>query len=226
MIIRNTKSEAKRLYLFCNNAGPSFVLGTVGGMFFKDAKTGIIIYLSHIFSSFLMGIILSFFAKEDRIVSNYKSSSESFSLVFTNAVSDSVTSILQVTGIIVFFSTLTSLLYKFSFLPQNFIGILSGIFEMTNGISKLVSSSLPYYIKVSFSTFLVSFSGVSVFFQLNSFCTQINIMPCVISKALSGTAGLIFSVIAIKYGLTFSAILFVFLSLVLIIIRRVLQRQD
>ncbi len=42
---RLSKDEAERLLAFCNNAGPSFILGVVGAGCFGSLRTGIYLYL-------------------------------------------------------------------------------------------------------------------------------------------------------------------------------------
>lgn len=51
-----TETEAKKMSIFCTTSGPIFVIGTVGTIMFQNYKFGIIIYLSHIISSILLGI--------------------------------------------------------------------------------------------------------------------------------------------------------------------------
>ena len=41
-----TRDEYKRMMLFCVNAGPAFVIGTVGNAIFKSVKAGVILFLS------------------------------------------------------------------------------------------------------------------------------------------------------------------------------------
>ena len=52
-----TKTEAERLLSFSNNAGPAFVLGTVGIGIWNSSKIGWILWLTQIISSFAVGII-------------------------------------------------------------------------------------------------------------------------------------------------------------------------
>ena len=52
-----SKDEAERLLAFCNNAGPSFILGVVGVGCFGSLRTGVYLYLVHAFSAVLVGIL-------------------------------------------------------------------------------------------------------------------------------------------------------------------------
>ena len=114
--------------------------------------------------------------------------------MFINSVTDSVLSVFNVTGIIVFFSVLLKVfdIIKLTyFMPDGFLGIFKGMFEMTTGIKILAASNMPYNLKVIFSTFLVSFSGISVFCQMLSFSDEINIRPCFIAKLFGGILSVI-----------------------------------
>ena len=46
-----TKAEAERLLAFTNNSGPLFIIGTVGITLFGNTQIGILLFLTHIFSS-------------------------------------------------------------------------------------------------------------------------------------------------------------------------------
>ena len=52
-----TKMEATRMSAFCSTSGPMFIIGAVGVNMFKSAQIGYILFLSHVFSAFLNGII-------------------------------------------------------------------------------------------------------------------------------------------------------------------------
>ena len=52
-----TKVEATRMSAFCSTSGPMFIIGAVGVNMFKSAQIGYILFLSHVFSAFLNGII-------------------------------------------------------------------------------------------------------------------------------------------------------------------------
>lgn len=52
-----TKEEAYRMSAFCSTSGPMFIVGAVGASMFKSASIGYILFLSHILSAFLNGLI-------------------------------------------------------------------------------------------------------------------------------------------------------------------------
>lgn len=51
------KEEAFRMSAFCSTSGPMFIVGAVGASMFKSASIGYILFLSHILSAFLNGLI-------------------------------------------------------------------------------------------------------------------------------------------------------------------------
>ena len=51
------ENEAQRLNLFCINAGPAFVIGTVGEIFAKSRRLGVLLFVCCVSSSLLVGIM-------------------------------------------------------------------------------------------------------------------------------------------------------------------------
>lgn len=187
--------EAQKLMMFANNAGPAFCIVTVGGMFFSSVRAGAVIYLSHISASLLTGLVLSFFPVTEGVAKKNYNRPPFFRLL-TESVSDGVMSVINVTGIIVFFSALLNIFDisgLTSVLPDGLSGVLKGVFEMTGGIKELSLSSLPLRIKVALSSFLVSFSGLSVFAQVLTFSEGIKITPCIICKVAGGLVAMLIS---------------------------------
>ena len=183
-----TKSEANHLMLFINNCGPSFAISTVGGMMLGNVKIGGIIYLSHILSSMTIGITLSFFPPLIKKTS-IKRDKIPFSKAFVASLSDSFSAVLKVTAVIVFFSAFLKIFDIFkitSYISPEFSGILKGMVEMTGGLKILSKAMIPLRIKMMFSSFLITFGGISVFFQLKTFLKDIKIAPCIICKVLTG----------------------------------------
>lgn len=51
------QDQAEHAMLFCNNAGPAFVIGVMGSGLFQSATVGIWLYLIHLLSAVLIGIL-------------------------------------------------------------------------------------------------------------------------------------------------------------------------
>lgn len=187
---RISKKDAVRLACFTNNAGPAFVISVVGGGFLNSFSSGVIIYISHISASIICGLIIR--GKEKY---TYSSSLEQNSLplseVIPKAVCDSGIAMVNITAIIMFFSALSSAVFKL--LPLSLSdtlikqGLISGFFEITSGIRLISASDISYTAKMLIITFLTGFSGLSVIFQTGSFASGLNIKtaPCILCKVLS-----------------------------------------
>ncbi len=52
-----TKDEAFRMSAFCSTSGPMFIIGAVGVSMFKSSTIGYILFISHVLSAFLNGLI-------------------------------------------------------------------------------------------------------------------------------------------------------------------------
>ncbi|MBE7013808.1 MAG: hypothetical protein E7419_01215 [Ruminococcaceae bacterium] len=179
------KNEKDRLLIFANNSGPGFIIGMVGGVLFKSIHTGMIIYISHVFSSLIYAIITSFSASKVKYSIPKENKKISFLPALSFSIRKSMESLINITGVILFFSSVISLLNLIPSVDSfSFKGLLFGLLEMTNGIKVIVSSTLSLRLKAAISSFLVTFSGFCVFMQLKSFSEKINTASYFLGKTL------------------------------------------
>lgn len=208
-----SKTEAEKIVGYCNNAGPAFVIGYIGTFLFDSQKIGYILLFSHIFSSFLIGIVLreTFFEKKNYSINKQKQ--KPFYENFIFAVNSSFSAILVICGYIIFFNIFAEILINFnvfsslSFLfspvldffkisTNDFTAVLIGMIEMTSGINYLQNSSEEF--KIIASSFLLAFSGISIHFQTLSFNDGLNLKTYYISKFLQCICSPIFSFLIYK----------------------------
>lgn len=188
------ESEKDRLLVFANNSGPGFIIGMVGGSLFKSTKAGVVIYLSHILASLTFGFITSFFARSKREVHTKNTYHHSFSQLLSESIKKGLESSINITGVICFFSAIISLLDLIPFISSlPFKGLLYGLLEMTNGIRIITASLFSLKLKVAFSSFLLTFSGFSVFMQLKTFSDKIKPAPYFLCKMLCGIFAFIYA---------------------------------
>lgn len=169
-----TKNEAHRLLPFCNNSGPLFIIGTVGAVMLKNAKTGIFLYAIHIISALLVGLCFRFYKKNEANLTWSKTSKETkeishFGKIFTDSVSASVLSVLTICGFIVVSSCLFSVISPFLdivFKNSATCAIFKGIFEITLGINDLSGIALDKGHSLILISALLGFGGICVFFQV------------------------------------------------------------
>ncbi len=162
-----SKADAELLMGICNLPGPAFVISAVGIGSFGSLKVGIFIYLSVIASSYISGIILSFFQKFNDFPPQRRcffEKSRGISL-FTDSVKGATVTMAYISAFIVFFAVILSVLEStgvFYLLPAPLSPLFYGFFEITAGIRRIGGTSAFY--KASAAAVL-AFSGISVFLQ-------------------------------------------------------------
>jgi len=185
-----SKSEAERLLAFCNNSGPLFILGAVGTAMFKNPKIGIILYISHIISAVLVGILAGFYQKDkfcapkSRITNVDGSPSEIFSKVLAN----SINSILTVCGAIIFFFTVSGIVIGIMPFSPPLNAFFSALLEFTGGIKRISLLPLSLNLRVIISSFCVGFAGLCVHIQVMAVTARygLSLKPYIFGKFLHG----------------------------------------
>lgn len=217
-----SKIEAERLIAFTNNSGPLFILGTVGIVMLNNKNLGIILLVSHIISSLLVGYCFRFW-KKNKLDINYSETKFNSSQtpikiselgeILGSAIKKSIGNILSIGGFIVLFSVIlsilnssgfldliTSFLYKFGISKEISLSAITGIIELTNGLnlSTALYENIPL-ISILLSSFLLGFGGISVLLQVYSIISKenISIKPYFYGKLLQGIFSVIFTFILI-----------------------------
>lgn len=130
---RLSKDEAERLLAFCNNAGPSFILGIVGVGCFGSLRTGFYLYLVHAFSAVLVGIL---FRKKAPVSGQKVRYSVAFEPIaaFVRAVGEAAEGMVRLCGFVVFFLVILALITDLTGLNHP---VLLGLAELTTGVTAL-----------------------------------------------------------------------------------------
>jgi len=174
-----TKEEAEHLLGFCNNSGPSFILGAVGIGVFGGIKIGALLLAVHILAALTVGILFSFVAPKPTKTQIHQTHALPFSSALCNSVKSGLQSSLNVCAFVLFFAVFTEILHLFSILPSGgVLGVLfGGVFEITSGIAALQNSvsSLPTAFTVA--AFLLGFGGISVHAQTLSILSDTDLSP-------------------------------------------------
>lgn len=171
-----SKTEAERLLAFTNNSGPLFILGVLGEGILKSNSMGIILYISHILSALLCGIIFRFYGRGRADSTKFLSPSaekniSSVGASVAEAVSSATENMLKVCGFVIFFSVVCAFIPSGKLYPY-----IYSLFEITGGLNALSKLELDAGLKLSLISFFLSFSGFSVMCQVSSF-----IAPCKLS---------------------------------------------
>ena len=196
-----TQKEAEHLLAFCNNSGPAFLIGAIGAGVFESAKIGLVLYLVHVLSALLCGILLrdpsipggDIKKRETRQVNT-------LSHLLPEAVEQTVSSLLNVCGFVVCFSVFTGLLNTNGIMsafinklstaiyikPQPLQALLFGFFELGSGIGALQDLP-PTPLHLAIASAVVGWGGISVHFQTYSVLADTDI------KGTLHTAGRLFN---------------------------------
>lgn len=170
------KTEAERLIAFCNNSGPMFIMGTIGVVVYNSIKIGVILYVIHIASSFLTGVIYARLYKGEAAVCVLNRPSDTVGEnanvfdIIGKAVGGAVNTILKVCGFVVFFAVISATLPQF--LGREFV---YAFFEITGGIKDLSCLALDPYLKLSFVSMFLALSGISVLLQVGAIIAEYNL---------------------------------------------------
>lgn len=200
-----TKDVASRLLTFTHYSNPLFILGLVS--FLLNSKLlAIIILISHISSGLLTGYIYNHrysLGSIEKPVKRINITNKAFGELLTNSVIDSLNTLFLLLGIITIFLVITTLINQtFNFNPS-FEMILSGIFEMTQGIKLVSLSKISELLKIVLITFFISFGGLSVHMQVISVINEqkIKYKPFLIARIMHSVISIGF--VFILYNLVY-----------------------
>ncbi len=165
-----TEKQGKRLMLFCVNPGPAFVISYVGNSLYKSEKTGLILYVSIIISSLILGV-LSRFIFPNEAVSKISESVhyESCGTALKNSVTKSSRNLFEISSWVIAFCCVLVLVEKI-ISNQGMLFISRCLLEITTGCKNAASAlSVPAVAGV------IGFSGVCAHFQLWTSFTSVNL---------------------------------------------------
>lgn len=207
--------ESVRASAFCSTSSPMFTIGSVGNITFGSTVFGIKLFICNVLVSFCVGIIFSFYRRNDKktITSDNNLSLERLNKtddILYESVFSAVNSILFVGGIISLFYLFTEILLSLGVLSPliNLIslmtnstqslsrGIAVGLFESTKGL-KLISECGMNFFTLPIASTICCFGGLSVIFQSVAFLgrAKIKVLPFVLAKILSLGLGFLFGII-------------------------------
>ena len=202
----NTK-DAQKILMFSFFSNPLFIVNTVGIMFLKSQKIGIMLLISHILGNIIIGVIFKNYNQTKSIPNtkinnlkylNTKINNTNLFKVLITSIKTSIETLINIFGIITFFLIIINILFK----TKNIITIpLIGILEMTSGLKYLSISNIDYNIKVLLSMFLISFGGFSVHFQIMSILhkKKVKYLPFLISRIIHGIISVLILIVIINF---------------------------
>lgn len=160
-----SKNQAQRMNLFCLNAGPAFIISTVGSMMLGSTKAGILIYISTVCASLITGILSVSIndkraeLKPEKTVIRLHDPVSSF----VDSTASAAKAMLMICAWVVVFRTVCDITANLNISPQ-FRLFLNCILEVTNGCQS-AAGVLP----IPAVAAVISFGGLSVHCQINSY---------------------------------------------------------
>lgn len=219
-----SRTEAERMLAFCNNSGPAFILGVVGAGVFGSGRLGLLLCLTHLLASLLVGVLFRFYKPREgpqtRLSRGPQFQAARFSRAFTSSVTGALQSTLNICAFILFFTVFLRILAHAGVLEA--LGgllsrllaplgmdqtwaerLLTGLVEVSSGVSSLTDGTLSG--RLSMAAFMLGWAGVSVHCQVLAFLgdSGLSVRTYVTGKLLHGAlsavlARLLFQVIPLS----------------------------
>lgn len=182
-----TKAEAERMTAFCNNSGPIFVLGVVGGGYLKSEALGWYLYIAHILAALIVGVLFRLYRgkgeRKNILPPHSVGKKDNMAGSLGSIIDSSVFSVLKICGFVIFFAVVASAIPRGSYLSY-----IYPIVEITGGLNLLCGTDMDFSAKLSLVSFFLAFSGISVVFQVSSIIAPkgLSILPYLLGKLLQG----------------------------------------
>lgn len=126
-----TQKQGRRMLLFCVNAGPAFVVGTVGSVMLSSSKAGILLLISLTVTSVCAGFVSGLFSEKACTKSSQKNILFKPN-VLTESVSQAVQTMFGICAWVMLFSGLNALLARLP-VSDNTKTWISMLTEVTGG---------------------------------------------------------------------------------------------
>ena len=160
--------EAERLLSFCNNAGPSFILGVVGLGCFQSLTAGWALYLIHAVSAVLVGVLLRGKSRPKPGLFPPHRLPEKILPAFIRSVQDSALAMLRVCGFVVFALVVQALVTEWTGVSHP---AALGFIELTGGVMRLGSGRTGFV----WAAALLGWGGLSVHGQTAAVLADTNL---------------------------------------------------
>lgn len=150
------REECERLLAFCNNAGPSFILGIAGLGCFGSVRVGAWLYIIHVGAAVMVGLL--FRSTSRQMGRPEKTETPRWADALIEAVRGGAMSMVNICAFVVFFLVILRLFSRFTGIQH---GAILGIVEMTNGILRLANDRRGFI----WAAGLLGWGGLSVHCQ-------------------------------------------------------------
>ena len=199
----NNKSINNRtadiMLTYCVNAGPAFVVSVVGAVFHSN-KIGVLLLISHIIASIIMSLLCANnLRKNDNLNMTPLPKIKTFSENFVESVADASSTIISICSFVILFSSINAYIDYF-FKNVTIIKYISYFTEVTSAVTKTRN--------IYFISFLLGFSGISIWCQIFAISSnrKINFIRFSAGRVLHGIIStIITSIIITAFDIKLSA---------------------
>ena len=197
---------ATKLIAFTSNANMSYIIAGVGISIFKSSNIGIILTISHFLAAIIIGIFLTP-SYNNSIIQQTNTNSNSFAKIYSSfdllytSIFGTLKTLSFIFAYTVIFSLVPALILNHLNLPEILKVIISGLFELSSGITNLYLLDIHPTLKLVLTSFLLSFSSFMILVQIFSFITRTNVKfkDLVKYKLLQGILAAIITFFIIKF---------------------------
>ncbi len=219
-----TRVEGERLLAFTNTADPLFMFGAVAVGMFGMPKLGMILAIAHYLASFLVGFVFRFYGRSAEkpqqvsramqrvnifrragraLVQARLEDGRPIGKLFSDAVFESIRTLLMICCYIMFFSVVLEVMTVFGVVglvaapiaslfsamgwdPNLVRPLISGIFEIDVGTSQVSRVAAPLMQQVAVASAIIGWSGFSVHGQVASVMadTDVRMTPYFFARLL------------------------------------------
>ena len=163
----NNNQNLNVIVNYTSFVNPIFLICTVGIIYLKDIKLALIIYISHILSNIILGILLKNKNKVSMEKDNTSNNSSIFEIYFSSLKS-TTSSLVMIFSNILFFYILLSLITNILPFKGIINSLILGIFEFSNGIYLISLSNISIFLKGLFILIVITFGSFSIHMQMIS----------------------------------------------------------
>ena len=179
--------NATQFAIICNSAGPAFLFGILGS-FFSRKSAVFMLWLIHLISAILTGILLT--GNPQQHIKEAYTPSRSF----TDILNDSLRAMGSICGCVLLFRMILEFLNRWFLwlLPDTLQVLAAGCLELTNGclqLSRISSESVRFIL----TSVMLSFGGVCIWLQTLSVFPDIQLSRYMRGKLLQTYFSLILS---------------------------------
>lgn len=194
-----TRDEAERLLTFCNNSNPVFLISVLGGGVFGSVRTGVWLWLIHVASALLTGILLA--RRGTGVGRSFPPPpappESSFCAALVRSVRESAGGMLNLCAFVVLFYVLAAPL---SAADRWWSAPATGILELFSLTPLLTADRSSFVLAAACS----GWGGASVLLQTAAVLegSGLPLRPCLAGKALQGLLSALMAFLSAGYVLT------------------------